>query len=107
MRGIYMDAKCSLYDMIPEIVEYLLRDCDWFSKLWLLNPLALNVNGFPSINFTSWLFNDILPKGVEVMERTIIMACAIWNAKNCLIFDHKQLDPLATVRIGSNCLLDF
>ncbi|PNX98065.1 ribonuclease H [Trifolium pratense] len=92
-KGIRCDPLCPRCLNHVETIQHVFLECDWAKKVWFASPLTLNLNSNQLTEFYDWFNYMIINTDKECMEKIVAITYEIWNTRNLLVFQNKDLPP--------------
>ncbi|KAM6600456.1 hypothetical protein CsatA_020065 [Cannabis sativa] len=87
-KHVYVNNLCSFCNTAEESIMHVLVSCNFAKSCWVRS--SLNIISFSQHYFYSW-FQDLMSSNSgEQLEEALMVAWAIWNARNNLLWNQKS-----------------
>jgi ribonuclease HI len=97
-RGIRCDPICYRCNSALETTNHVFLTCEWARAIWFGSPLTINFKLITQqMTFTEWLANLIQSTDKEDTSKIIAIIYQIWHARNCLIFQNRDIPAMQVV----------
>ncbi|PNX96793.1 ribonuclease H, partial [Trifolium pratense] len=92
-KGVKCDPLCPRCLNHVESIQHVFLECEWAKKVWFASPLTLNLNLNQLTDFYDWFTFVTNNTDKDCMEKILAIIYEIWNVRNLLVFQEKNLPP--------------
>ncbi|XP_060969483.1 uncharacterized protein LOC133036768 [Cannabis sativa] len=94
-KHVYVNSLCSFCNMVEESTMHVLVSCNFAKSCWIRS--SLNITSFSQHYFYNW-FQDLMSSNSgEQLEEALMVAWAIWNARNNLLWNQKSTTTVEVI----------
>jgi len=106
-RGIWLEPLCPRCGKEVETITHLFMQCEWAQRTWFASPLTVQFHHMQHGNFIEWLKHQIRHENQYSMEMISTLIYGIWNDRNNLVFQNRDLPISEVINKSMKALTDY
>uniref|UniRef100_A0A803QCN7 RNase H type-1 domain-containing protein n=1 Tax=Cannabis sativa TaxID=3483 RepID=A0A803QCN7_CANSA len=89
IKHVPVDNLCPFCNVAAETIIHILVYCPYANSCWIRSSISISTDTF--VSFSSWFEAQVAGKNGSLLKEILMIAWAIWNARNKLVWDKKSM----------------
>uniref|UniRef100_A0A803Q2U2 RNase H type-1 domain-containing protein n=1 Tax=Cannabis sativa TaxID=3483 RepID=A0A803Q2U2_CANSA len=89
IKHVPVDNLCPFCNVAAETIIHVLVYCPYANSCWIRSSISISTDAF--VSFSDWFEAQVAGKNGSLLKEILMIAWAIWNARNKLVWDKKSM----------------